>query len=527
MDFRWYQREAIDAIYSYFQFNDGNPLVSAATGSGKSVMIGGFMAEVLERWPDQRFVVLAHIKELLEQNAEKLYQINPAIDFGFYSSGLRSRDLHNSVVFAGIQSIYKRAFELGHADIILVDEAHLINMESDGMYKKFLSDMKLVNPQVKVCGFTATPYRMKSGLLTEGKNAIFDQVIYETDILRLMDEGFLSRVISRPGNRVIDTSQCAIQAGEFKEADTDMAARFDGLMLAAVNEIIAIGREENRRSWLVFCPSVNYAEEVRELMREQGVACEMVSHKTSDGDRSRFLADFKSGRLQCLVNKDVLTTGIDVPGIDLIAMLRPTKSPGLYSQIVGRGLRIAPGKINCRVLDYAGNIERHGPIDSIKVGKKGPSQPGEAPVKTCDQCGEYVHAGLRQCPHCLFAFPEPDKAKHEERASAAAITSDQFEPETFDVTSWEWYRHQKPGKPDSVRVEYLCGIQVFKQWLCFDHTGRPRADAVRYFCFVTGLNYAPQSTTLALEHFNSERPAAPKSITIKPGKFPEVVSVQT
>lgn len=520
---RYYQREAVDSIYRYFQFNTGNPLISAATGSGKSVMIALFASEVIQQWPDQRFMVLAHVKELLQQNAEKLIHLcDDDISIGIYSAGLKKRDTEHQIICGGIQSVYRRPFEFGKIDLLIIDEAHLVSLENDTMYQTFIAKMKIANPYLKVIGFTATPYRMKTGVLTEGENAIFTDIIYETDIKKLIEEGYLSNLITKGGVQEISREGLHKRGGELIESE--VSERMKSVTEAAVEEICHYMLD--RKKGLVFCATVEDSYIVREMLKEeQGFSAEVIESNTSDDDRDLYLQQFKRGELDFLVNKGVLTTGIDVPDIDLIAMLMATESPGLYSQILGRGLRIAPGKDNCLVLDYGGNVDRHGPVDEIRIsGKKLVSaEPGEAPVKKCPQCNTHNHAAVRMCIECGYVFPIDDGPKHSDKASSAEIISGQLEPAPHDVSSWEWYLHEKPGKPPSVRVEYFCGLKKHKQWLCFEHGGIARAKAVDMWRLFSE-DPTPNTTDEALDYFTDHlKHTPPKRIIVKPGKYPEVL----
>jgi DNA repair protein RadD len=135
------------------------------------------------------------------------------------------------------------------------------------------------------------------------------------------------------------------------------------------------------------------------------------------------IAAFKAGEITCLVNVNVLTTGFNVPQVDLLAMLRPTLSTGLYVQMVGRGTRKAEGKTNCLVLDFAGNVRRHGPVDSVDPKSKS-GVPGEAPVKVCPECDELVAISAYECPCCGYEWPRPDsKPKHATIADAMPVLS--------------------------------------------------------------------------------------------------------
>jgi DNA repair protein RadD len=219
----------------------------------------------------------------------------------------------------------------------------------------------------------------------------------------------------------------------------------------------------------------------------------------------------------------VLTTGFNAPGVDLIAMLRPTKSAGLYVQIVGRGCRLAPGKSDCLVLDFAGNIARHGPIDAIKPKRPGEGD-GEAPVKVCPDCASIVHAAARECPECGHAFPPP-APMIEARASTLEVLSSLVKPEWVAVSQVCYARHEKPGKPPSLRVEYWCGLSAHHEWICVEHAGYPRQKAATWWAARAPGTALPKSVDEALQHAPALR--QPAEIAVRPsGRYTEVVAAR-
>lgn len=407
MELRDYQRESVDAIYRYFEESDGNPLIVSPTASGKSYMMASFIHEVLEAWPDQRILILTHVKELIQQNYSELVEHWPLAPAGIYSAGLRRRDADAQVLFAGIQSIHSRGNELGAFDLILIDECHLAPRKSDTMYRRFLNDMLTLNEHIKIIGFTATHYRLDSGLLTEGDDRIFTDIAYEIPVKQLVDEGYLAPLTTKATDTRLDVSGVHMRGGEFIHSELQEAVDKDDVNLAAVREIMRYGRDRN--SWLVFCTGVMHAEKIQDLLRNYGVKAETVTGSTNLMEREFILQSFKNGDIQAVTNCDILTTGFNHPGVDLLAILRPTQSTGLYVQMAGRGMRIAPEKQNCIVLDFAGNIERHGPIDRVQPERTGGSGEGNGkpPVKTCPNCKSVIFAGFRECPDCQFEFPEP------------------------------------------------------------------------------------------------------------------------
>jgi DNA repair protein RadD len=208
--------------------------------------------------------------------------------------------------------------------------------------------------------------------------------------------------------------------------------------------------------------------------------------------------------------------------VDLIAMLRPTKSAGLYVQIVGRGCRLAPGKANCLILDFAGNIARHGPIDAIKPKKPGTAE-GDAPVKACPNCHSLVHAAVRQCPDCGHIFPPP-KPQLEAEASHLDILSTE-RAEWVPVTRVSYARHDKPGKPPSLRVDYWSGLVAHSEWVCLEHEGYARQKAASWWARRAPGLPLPRRVEEALAC--ADRLRCPAEIAVRPsGRFTEIVGAR-
>jgi DNA repair protein RadD len=477
---RPYQRGAVDAVFQWVSTNDGHPLVVIPTGGGKSLIIGTLVAEIRENAPAARALILAHRKELIQQNVKAVASVMPLGQIGVYSAGLKMRDVSAPIIVAGIQSVAKKADVLGAFDVILIDEAHLVPTEDDTMYRKFIQMAKLQNPSVRFVGLTATPYRLGHGLLHRGKGALFTEIAYDAKVGDLIKDGYLCGLISKATLTQLDTNGVATRGGEFVAGELERAVDVDATNAAAVDEMIQLFAERNK--WLIFCAGVKHAEHIAETLRARGISAASVHGEMPAEDRARALDDFKVGALRAITSMDVLTTGYDEPAIDAIALLRPTKSTGLYVQMVGRGFRLHPSKSNTLVLDFAGNVARHGPVDAIEVKDKSTAGgEGAVPTKVCPNCQSIEVAGVHACTVCGFEFPKPEKPPISPTASDAPILSTEPKPITWhEITEIEYHYHQprEETKAPSLLVEYFMGFRaVGREWICLEHEGYARGRA--------------------------------------------------
>lgn len=469
---RDYQQAAVDACWDALRTSSLNQCIVIPTAGGKTPIIATLCRDAVKLW-EGRVLIISHVKELLEQAVDKLQAICPDVKVGVYSAGLGRRDRRQPVIVAGIQSVYSRAAELGHFDLILIDEAHLIPPSGDGMYRSFLADMKAINSNVRVIGLTATPYRLGAGRICSKEN-ILNEACYEIGVRELIEAGYLSQLTSKRGLDC-DTSGLHMRGGEFVESEAEQ------LMLDAVepacHEIVT--RTTGRKSVLVFCQSVAHAEKVADLLSEQEAwrakeSISLITGNTPAKERADTLAAFKAGEIKYLVNVLVLTTGFDAPNIDCVCLLRPTASAGLYYQMVGRGFRICEGKENCLVLDFGGNVRRHGPVDLIDTGNR-PRRSGESsapPTRVCPNCQEIMHAALLVCPGCGAEF-EREPASHETKADNAPVTTLETIREEREVgqVRYSYHMSRTSGIP-TLRVEYrLSFSEWISEWVCIEHDG--------------------------------------------------------
>jgi DNA repair protein RadD len=528
VNLRPYQIDAVASLFEYFEHSDGNPVIVLPTASGKSIIQAAFIQETLAKWPNERFLLLSHVKELLIQNSSK---IGP--DVGIYSAGLKQRDI-KQVTLAGIQSIYKRAHEVGDISIIIIDECHLLSKHSASMYRRFLDDLRGYCPHVKVIGMSATPFRLDSGPLIKGSNRLFTDIAYSISMRDLMDQGYLSPLVSAPVKR--NTVDVKKRGGEYIAGDLERAMDKSDITKAALDEVEALCQD--RKSWLVFCCGVEHARHVTEELNARGYRSEIVIGDTPSEQRSSAIESFKAGGLRALVSVGVLTTGFDAPCADALICLRPTCSPGLWLQMVGRITRIHPGKENGLVLDFTDNTKNHGPVDRITI--DGDGEVKTSPCRICVSCGGLVPQGEIICPNCGDELKKycavcmapmalkdtacptcgydpyrPRVAKHNTTASTESIISSLI-PKVIEITSWEIARHKKQDRPDSVRVRYWSGIDHYDEWWCFDHGGYAAQKACKWLG-------QQATTTEAIEVLKSRTP--PKSITVRQdGKYWRVLT---
>lgn len=531
---RSYQREAIDNAWTWLREQPGSPLVVLPTGAGKSAVLTTMCREAVESW-NGRVLVLTHVKELLEQLYETINRVWVSdlgrAPVGLYSAGLGKRETDQPVIIAGIQSVYRRGTEIGRFDLVLVDEAHLIPKDGDGMYLSLLETLRVINPNLRLVGLTATPYRLDSGWLF-GEGCLFAGICHDTPVRKLIDEGFLSPLRGKDGGAP-GLAGVHKRGGEFIADELEAVMIDEDRVAAAIEEIAKFGAD--RRAWLIFCCGVKHAHMVADRLKaasSAGVA--VVTGDTPAVERAELVRAYKARELRCLVNVNVLTTGFDAPHVDLVALLRPTCSPGLYYQMVGRGLRRAAGKTDCLILDLGGNIARHGPVDAIRVRSKhqqADAEPGEAPTKTCPTCREILPAAARMCNACGFEFPR-ELAKHAAKADTSAPLT-VYEETWHDVQMVDWCVHTKrdapPTAPKTLRLIYSYGFRTtVNEFICVEHQGFARRKAVDWW-MSHGLGSDVPTTASAAEKALAEadqvgRFRRPLRVLLRHGdKYPELI----
>lgn len=535
---RDYQHHAVHSVYHYFNEHSGNPLVVMPTGTGKSVCIALLIYRMLHEYEGQRTIAVTHVKELIEQNVDKVRRLWPNAPVGICSASLRERSTRNSIVFGGIGSCYNDPAAFGHRDTLLIDEAHLVGPNETAMYTRFIDGLRKTNPFLKIIGFTATDYRMKMGRLTNG--GMFTDVAVDMAttewIAWFIANNYMVPLITRPTQTQIDTSNVGVQNGEYNQTQLQKAADRSDVTQSAVDEAISLAHD--RRKWLFFCSGVEHAHHVAEMLTLRGIPALAVhsntkDYKMSNEERDRRIMAFKRGEIRAITNNNILTTGFDDPEIDMIGDMRPTTSPGLRIQMLGRGTRPAPYKKNCLVLDYSGNTVRHGPFDNPRIPGPPGSGTGDMPVKTCDNCGFFNHISARVCVVCGDPFEIANKLSFQ--ASAQQIMSGAApQVDWFSVQRVYYNTHQSTilnaaggTKPETLCVRYACGANQFREFIAFEseHPGA-RHRASQWWMQRTS-KFVPATSLEAMRDAEAGWLRVPRRVRVHVNKkYPEILGYE-
>lgn len=564
MILRYYQNKAVVSPFEYWQEKEGNPVIAMPTGTGKSVVIGDFNRRAVQAYPQTRILNLTHVKELVKQNHDKLLELWPTAPAGILSAGLKRKDFGYPITFAGIGSIHRHAEKFRHTNIVTIDECHTVSPKESTTYFRFLKELKQYNPKLKVLGLTATPYRMGQGMIVS-PGSIFTDICYDLTSMdafnQLLDEGYLCPLIPKQMKVELDVSGVRTVSGDYNLQDLQAACDKESITRAALEEMIELGTD--RKSWLIFTSGIEHAEHVAAMLGQMGISAIAIHSKSSNEFRDSGVEMFKKNQIRALVNNGCFTTGFDFSGIDLIGILRPTQSPGLWVQMLGRGTRpiwpdsnnraqwenwgaydlstnegrlacIAEGpKQNCLVLDFAGNTRKLGPVNDPRIpNKKKKGGPQDAPVKTCEQCQTFNHTSARFCIMCKAEFPPPKFTVKGKAFSDELITRGKVNepPEQidFDVDLVTYERHESnpwrfnsnfPSFP-SLKITYSCGLRKFSEFLNVEHTGDFARDFVRqWWKRASNGSEIPLTVADALRLADTLTPA--KSIRVWTNKKPK------
>jgi len=498
---REYQAWGVAALWDWFRNNqEGHPVIKMPTGTGKSIIIADAIQQAFGWQPTARVMMLTTSKQLIKQNYEKMLKVWPKAPIGIYSAGLSSRDIYEPIIFAGIQSVADKANLFGHVDLVFIDECDRVPDDMKSQYRKFITGLIKFNPHVRFIGLTATDWRTGSGKITESDKCLFTDVAVDMCTVEsynwFVEMGYLARLTSKRTTVKLDTDGVSVTGGEYNLAQLERAVNKADITIAALHEAMECGAME-RRKWLVFCSGIDHCIDTAAIMNSMGIEARVCHSKSKDNDAAiEWFANYQGTAPAALINNDMLTVGFDDSGIDLLFILRPTKSSRLWVQILGRGTRplfadgfdldtqegrlmaiAASDKQDTMVLDFAHNVLSMGPINDPLIPSKKKKGSGVAPVKECPQCNEQVHASVKICPgimpvsgeKCGYVFPENIKIQTNASEQEFIKKEEPAVIDIFKVDSVNYSIHTKAGTENMLHVRYYCGVRSFDDYVCIAH----------------------------------------------------------
>lgn len=539
---RFYQREAIEETMKVLD-KDVHPVISAPVGVGKTFIMAGLIEKIIDNEPTANVLVLADDKRLLEQNKAAIEKYFEGLKVGLCSAGLNSYVI-KKITVAGIQSIHRKAEEFKKFNYVIIDECHTINTKDTGIYRKFLGQLN-----ANYIGLSATIFRTGQGYIHQGKNALFNKVSYDMSTPeiynRIVEEGYLSELFGYPTALKLSGEGCKTTKGDWDINDLAKKNDREHITEAAILESVHYGK--NYKCWLVFAINIDHANNIVSRLNHHGVSAIAVHSKTENLDQK--IADYKSGKYRAAVHVNMLVKGFDHPMIDLIIDMRPTKSPIIHVQGKGRGTRpvyadgydletiegrlnaIANGpKPHCLVLDFAGNVERLGPINYVQVQKRKEKKgKGQAITKRCPTCNFLNWGGAKFCVNCAHEFEFEEKLSM--KASSKEIVKKKIEKKIegwVNVDKIDYQRKAgRTGKPDYMQVIYHCGMQKFYEPVCIDHKGYPKYNAQNWIHFRWKFRDKPKPKNLNELMKNSDLLARPHKIKVKTGgRYTEILDAK-
>lgn len=525
-----HQIEAVEKAFECSRLHPGEPsLVVLPTASGKSVITAEICRRAVQEWSG-RVLMVVRSRELCEQNLEKMIGVWPEAPVGVHSAGLNRKDTTQQILFCTIGSVHKKALNIGRVDVLIIDEAHMVDTKEAGTYRQFIADLRKHSPHMVIYGLTATPYRGDGVWLTAGENPLFKRVAYEIKLAFLLDKGYLCPLTISHNETLLSSEGISSRGGDFAISELATAHDKHELVQAACADLVERGAD--RKTWICFGVTIQHCEHIRDELKRLGIDAEVISEKTPSAERKHLIDRHRRGTLRCLVSVNALSVGFDSPATDLVCLMRSTKSPVFYVQVAGRGMRTAKdrGKVDALWVDYTDTTARLGPVDEIKGRVPTGKRKGEAPTKLCPDCGNPNPASATECVECGFQFPPPERIKHGVQASAAAVLSSQKESMfvALPVSEARYRLHEKPGSPPSLRVEYYAGVlRQASEWVCLSHSGYARSKAEKWWLTRSRIDAIPGSVEEALEWlaYDGRILRTPVAVTVsKAGKYPTVVS---
>ncbi len=388
MILRKHQDKCIDVLNAY----EGKYAVAEVSVAGGKSLILGCLAGYNDTG---RTLILAHNKELVQQNAEACRQVG--IRPGICSASI-GKNVFSKVTVGTVQTVVRRTKSFQDVTLILVDEVHRTPVNKTSSYRKVFEAI----PNAKVRGLTGTAFRADG---TGSLEKTFGPIIFRYTFLDALEDGYVKPLIPAHTEAKAEINVEGVKiVGEDYDLD-ELASRAIALSPLHSRAIVQTMQRQGRKCVLVFACNTEHADVLEKQLRKEGIDAASVHSKSPRGKREKMVALFRARQLPIMISVAMFDTGFNVVDIDLLAYCRATKSPVFFAQSLGRGARISEYAENCAVLDFGGNVSRHGSLDAIAA------SPGI--TLECDPCGHgwetWKHG--RTCPKCKTVHKTATKCK--------------------------------------------------------------------------------------------------------------------
>ncbi len=470
-----YQEDTVEAIFSYLKLTkdkplESNPLAQLPTGSGKSLIQALCIERILRLRSLAKILCLCHSTDIIDQNYEEFVSYSDHKDVGIYCGNLKRKD-NNSILFSSIQSAAHSKLKTQFFDVLFIDEAHLCNNKEQGQYRDFINNLREINPKIRIIGLTATPWRMDGGCLIYGDDRLFSAIVYQIPLKLLIEKGRLVPVVTPEQDILIkpDFSELVYSNSTKDYTVKSQSSVIEKKLEECTQEAVRIFKERNHIA--TFCPSIKTCNALIKELKRLGQTAELYIGSTTKKKRKEIKARFESGKTKYLVSVGATTTGFNSKCVDGILCFRITDSSSLWVQILGRGMRTFKGKIDCLLVDYGGNVDRHGPVEDIESPpiktKKGDGV--FEMVKVCPRCNMDIHMARKTCNFCGYEYPIIER-RYKSLAVGKDVlfsNSNEKEIEEFEICDAEYSLYEKHDGSKSIKISYCCsaGSKIINRWL--------------------------------------------------------------
>jgi DNA repair protein RadD len=479
---RYFQQDCVDSIIESLKNKTSVPYANCVTGFGKSVVMADLTERALQK--NRRVLQLVPNHTLAEQNYNQTFSyITDKRALGICSAKLSKFQIHKQAVIATQTSFLRRRNQAGKFDVLLVDECDMVSPNEKTTYQQIIASLLAINPVMRIVGMTGSPYRADQGLIhdevKEGKR-IFSECCYESDISRLMKEGYLSTVKILNTHVAVDLNGVKKKGNDYDQYECGL--KFDKIITDAVVDFKKLFEDNGIKTALIFASTVSNGQRIVDEYGNDS-ECRLAHGELSNHARNKLITWLKEGQgKRYLVNVGLYNRGFDFPALEALVLLRATMSLRLYVQIIGRLIRSHDEKDHGYLCDYGTNVERFGPLDNLTPPK--PPGKGDAPMKMCLECYELVRLSAKFCV-CGAEFISDNETGRYSMKSKAEILRQKEENKKIDceVREVEYMlcQSRKDGT-DMIKIKFFDNDfnLICEKYLMLNHTGFPKEDSNRF-----------------------------------------------